>query len=84
MFEIMLATTKDFYPGQIVIYIPNHAGDIHHPDCEKGVVSSVNDSYVFVKFDKIVDSLGWDDTTSQSCYPNSLVTVGAPPSSNDE
>ncbi len=31
----------DLYAGMRVRYVPNHAlGDIHHPDCEDGVVTS--------------------------------------------
>lgn len=43
----------DYKKGDKVRYIPNHAnGDSKHPDCENGVVSSVN-SYgtIFVKYD---------------------------------
>lgn len=37
-----------------VKYIPGHAnGDETHPDCECGVVSSINDKYVFVKYDNL-------------------------------
>ena len=41
-----------YSPGNWVTYIPSHAdGDINHPDCEHGVVSSINqynDEIVFV------------------------------------
>ena len=34
-----------------VIYVPNHAkGYLNHPDCEKGVVSSFNEKFIFVKY----------------------------------
>lgn len=37
--------------GSPVTYIPPHAnGDITHPDCERGCISSYNESYVFVRF----------------------------------
>lgn len=39
---------------------------------EYGAVSSVNDKYAFVKFDKTVAKLGWSGTTSQSCRPEDL------------
>ena len=43
---------NDFKKGDRVIYIPSHAsGDKQHPDCEKGVVSSVSQAFVFVKYD---------------------------------
>ena len=33
---------EKFKPGQQVIYIPNHvAGEREHPDCEQGIVSTV-------------------------------------------
>ena len=41
----------DFTVGQHVRYVPYHAhGDTSHPDCENGVVSSISDKYVFVRF----------------------------------
>ena len=59
--------------GTRVIYIPGHAmGDRNHPDCEKGTVSSHNGVNIFVKFDKQLNRLGWDGTTSQSCSPDTL------------
>ncbi|MBA7471384.1 hypothetical protein ES707_06690 [subsurface metagenome] len=42
----------DFKKGDRVKYIPPHAeGDPNHEDCETGVVSSINDFYVFVRYD---------------------------------
>jgi hypothetical protein len=43
---------KKFEPGDRVIYVPNHADSIHHEDCEFGIVSSSNSSYVFIKIYK--------------------------------
>lgn len=44
-------STKAFKAGDNVRYVPNHVhGDITHPDCENGVVSSTNDTYVFVRY----------------------------------
>ena len=61
-------------PEQRVIYVPPHAkGLLTHSDCEKGTVSSSNDKYIFVKFDKQVERLGWKETTSQACDPVNLV-----------
>jgi hypothetical protein len=63
-------------PKLRVIYIPGHAhGDRDHPDCERGAVSSCNDKYIFVKFDKQVKQLGWDETTAQSCQPADLQPI---------
>lgn len=40
----------DFQVGELVVYIPPHADDDpKHPDCEYGIVSSVNDKFVFIK-----------------------------------
>jgi hypothetical protein len=40
--------------GTRVVYIPSHAHeDFFHSDCERGVVSSVRDSIVFVKYDNL-------------------------------
>ena len=49
-------TVRDFKVGEHVIYVPNHADDnFTHPDCEHGVVTSINKIYVFVKFDPSKD-----------------------------
>ena len=57
---------SDFKPGEPVTYVPYHAhGDRGHSDCEHGEVSSVNDTYVFVRF-----KLGG---TAQACKPDQLV-----------
>lgn len=69
-------TIDDFCPGQKVIYVPTHAhGDKNHPDCEVGHVSSVNRKYVFVKFDKQLNQMAWDDVTSQACRPEDLEII---------
>jgi hypothetical protein len=37
--------------GRAVICVPFHArGDRTHPGCERGVITSFNDSYVFVRY----------------------------------
>lgn len=66
----MSYSTSDFKPGDRVKFI-----GYRHPDAEQpwGHVSSVNDKYVFVKFDKQVSNLGWNGTTSQSCLPKDLI-----------
>jgi hypothetical protein len=57
-------TPQDFKEGDRVAYIPGHAhGDIRHQDVERGVVSSTNDKFVFVRFKGI---------TSQACDPDDL------------
>lgn len=51
-----------------VRYVPRMADEnINDPSCEDGTVSSWNDEFVFVKFDKQLNLLGWDGTTSQGC-----------------
>lgn len=70
--------SSDFHRADRVAYIPGEAykdgkPDMQHPNIERGSVSSTNDKYVFVKFDKQVSKLGWDGTTSQSCSPDDLL-----------
>lgn len=44
-------TVADFKKGDVVRYIPMHAyGNADHADCENGIVSSTNDTWVFVKY----------------------------------
>ncbi len=46
-----LPRLADFARGDIVRYVPYHAeGDLTHPDCEVGEVTSTNHVYVFVRF----------------------------------
>ena len=37
------------------------------PTNEIGYVSSVNDRFIFVKFEKQTNLLGWEGTTAQAC-----------------
>jgi len=42
---------KEFLVGDKVTYVPRHAkGDASHPDCEEGIVTSMNDKFVFVEY----------------------------------
>ncbi len=69
--------TKDTPQHTKVIYLPYHAhGDVAHPDCETGFVSSCNESGVFVKFARYLELHGWEGTTSQHCYFESLIIEG--------
>lgn len=65
-----------FNSGDPVRYIPRHAhGDINHPDCENGIVSSRNDEFVFVRYYARVngkESAGLR-ATAQATYPADLV-----------
>jgi hypothetical protein len=66
-------TINDFKPGDKVRYIPNHAhGKINHPDCEDGIVSSINEVNVFVRY---YDYSGLK-TTAQATDPDNLVIRG--------
>lgn len=67
-------TLSDLQPQMRVAYVPTHA-EWDKRAIEYGTVSSKNDKYVFVKFDKQLAKFGWDGTTSQSCDPNDLVEV---------
>jgi len=69
---------SDFKKGQRVKYIPTHAfGNSKHPDCENGVVSSVNNKYVFVKYDNAVMIMktGDEDYTAQATSPENLIFI---------
>lgn len=58
-------TTVEFPVGMRVLYIPNHAhSDVNHHEVEVGEVTSVNQRYVFVKFDC--------QQTSKACRPENL------------
>lgn len=61
-------TVEEFKPGQNVRYVPYHAhGDLNHPDCENGKVTSIGHSgFIFVRF---------KGETSQACHPDQLVIV---------
>jgi hypothetical protein len=72
-------TVEHFRQGDRVAYIPSHAeGDMNSPDIERGVVSSTNATFVFVKFDNAVTEMitGLEPYTSQSCRPENLVHLG--------
>lgn len=60
--------TTDFKEGDRVAYKARHEATLIW-----GTVSSVNDTYVFVRFDEQVSKLGWHGTTSQACTPKQLV-----------
>lgn len=69
---------KDFKKGMRVRYAPTHAnGNINHSDCENGVVSSTNNTYVFVKYDnKICKMITGDEPyTAQATMPYDLIIL---------
>ena len=63
-----------FKKGDLVRYIPTHAKDSSHKDCENGVVSSVTDNYIFVKYDNNVCKMVTGDElyTAQATFPDEL------------
>lgn len=67
--NIRSAKASDFKAGDRVEYIEFDG------TADPGTVSSVNDKYVFVRFDKHVAKFGWDGATSQSCDPNDLSMI---------
>ena len=42
---------------------------------ERGTVSSVNESFVFVKFDHLIPDTGIDDATAQACSRDQLMIL---------
>ena len=77
----------EFKHGDRVKYIPNHAnGDASHPDCQYGVVSSTNESFVFVKYDCLACSMftGDEPYTSQATKRENLIMLGESKSNKKE
>jgi len=69
-------TVDQFQKGQRVLYIPPHAdGDPTHEDCKRGVISSKNDKFVFVKYDNLmcIMTTGDEPYTAQATSPEHLV-----------
>ncbi len=74
--ENCMNKASDFVHGDKVTYIPGHAhGDPHHEDCESGVVSSVNDHTVFVKYDCLLGCAitGNEPWTAKGTNPKDLI-----------
>ena len=75
-------TVDDFEKGQRVLYVPRHAhGDFGHPDCARGVVSSTNDHWVFVKYDNLECRhmiTGNEPYTAQATDPGDLIHITDP------
>ncbi|MFA5132823.1 MAG: hypothetical protein WC444_05880 [Candidatus Paceibacterota bacterium] len=66
--------SSDFEPGLSVIYIPHHAkGDKLHKDCERGIITSTNSKYVFVRFYHCYDGVCILNPTPQACDPDMLI-----------
>lgn len=72
------AKPSDFNKGDAVLYVPRHAhGNANHRDCERGIVSSVNDQFVFVKYNNAacVMVTGDEPYTAQATDPNDLLVI---------
>ncbi len=70
--------TSDFKKRERVRYIPTHAsGNKFHKHCEDGVVSSINDKYVFVKYDNMIGKMvtGDEPYTSAATRPEDLIKL---------
>ena len=68
-------TLEMLFPSRcLVAYSPPA---LHGAPMEYGVVSSCNNTYVFVKFsDNLnIQNGNWDAVTSKACYPKDLIRV---------
>ena len=61
----------EFKAGDRVRYITQYGNE----KANIGFVSSVNDHYVFVKFDDSIALHGWDGSTSEACRCWTLVKL---------
>lgn len=72
-----LVEISDFHHMDRVAYIPYHAeNNINHPDTQWGYVSSTNDKFIFVKFDRYLQDSEWNDVTSHACSIDTLKNFG--------
>lgn len=69
-----LSDIKNLIPTQRVKYDPGYEGS----KVEYGYVSSVNDTFVFVKFEEQLKEFGWEGTTSKACNPKHLTVDNTP------
>lgn len=73
---------KDAEPGMKVRYIPRHAGkNIYHPSCEDGIINSVGEVNIFVKY--YIENTGILNTSAQSTSPEDLIIGDFRNKSND-
>lgn len=71
-------TANEFYKGDRVLYVPRHLRPFFRKyECKRGVVSSVNSAWVFVKYDNAVmkTETGDEDYTAQATDPNDLIKL---------
>lgn len=65
-----------FAPGDRVRFVPKHCKrDITHKDCKDGIVSRVNDKFVFVRYYQIDNQRGTSvlSTLGKATSPDDLV-----------
>lgn len=66
--------TDNFKQGDSVIYLPRHAkGDLEHKDRENGIVSNVNDRFVFVKYSR--PGCDIESMTAKATDPDDLILI---------
>jgi len=73
-FHLSTNTVDDFGLGNEVRYLPMWVnGDATHPDCENGVVHSINECFVFVQFyDTVTGEL---DMQPKATRPEDLINM---------
>lgn len=68
--------------GTQVIYVPTHAGgDVNHPDCERGFVTSVKRETVFYRFWREDLSELRTKSCSEGCDASQLIVADSVPQS---
>lgn len=61
----MAIELEDAVIGSWATYVPYHAnGNTGHPDCQRGIITSKNDRYIFVRF---------KGPQGEACLPDQLV-----------
>ena len=64
---------KDIRPQMRVTYVPfSSTRDIQHKNAERGIVSAVSHTRVYMKFDKHLAKSSWDDVIARACDPDDI------------
>lgn len=73
-YHVNTNTVDDFGPGNEVRYLPMWVNeDASHPDCQNGVVSHINERFVFVRYyDKETGDL---DLRPKTTRPEDLINM---------
>lgn len=66
---------EEAQPDMPVMYVKKPGTALGKNEFERGIISSKNDTYVFVKFNSTVAKLGWNGTTAQACKAEDLVAI---------